>query len=193
MRLSDRQFLDEQGARRVEHLAFAERQFLVALEHQQIAQDLCNFQWRTGLDLFRVLAIAPVPRLRIYLDLALAKDTIDFLHHIFAYYAPQSDRLDVFRRYHDGHLFGAEDPQHVKSTLRPGNDPHLDVFDDGYPVSGINHLFTLLERQIHRDKWHSKTGFGFRTTVDDRAVHRFITNPINLECGGHYGTKLTDL
>src|SRR6202041_1919527 len=60
MSLGDRQFLDEQGSRRVEHLALAERQLLVALEDEQIAQHLCNFQRRTSVDFFRVFAIPAV-------------------------------------------------------------------------------------------------------------------------------------
>src|SRR5512146_2274621 len=40
MRLGDGQFLNQQAACRVEHLALAEGQFLVALEYQQVAQDL---------------------------------------------------------------------------------------------------------------------------------------------------------
>src|SRR5580700_5749015 len=151
MSLGDRQFLDQQRTRRVEHLALAERQFLVALQHQQIAQHLGDFEWRTGFDLFGVFAVATVPRLRIDLDLALTQNTVDFFHHIFADYAAQSDRLDVLRRNHDSHLFGAENSQHVKTPLGPGNDPHLDVFDYGHPMGGVNHLLTFLERQTHCD------------------------------------------
>src|SRR5271155_289497 len=193
MSLGDRQFLDEQGSRSVEHLALAERQFLVALKHEQIAQHLCDFQRRTRLDFFRVLAVAAIPRLRIDLYLALAQDTVDFFHHIFADNAAQSDRLDVFRRYHDGHLLGAEDSEHVKTSLRPGNNPHLDVLDDGYPMGGVNHLFTLLERQIHCDIGTRKQAVGFRTWVDDRTLHGFTTDPISLECESHYATKLLNL
>src|SRR5579862_9829788 len=65
MSLGDRQFLDEQRTRGVEHLALAERQFLVALEHQQIAQHLGDFQWRSGFDLFGVFAVTTVPGLGI--------------------------------------------------------------------------------------------------------------------------------
>src|SRR6478672_8264200 len=63
MSLRDGQFLDQQAARRVEHLALTERQLLVALEHQQITQDLSNLERRAGFDLFRVFAITPIPRL----------------------------------------------------------------------------------------------------------------------------------
>ena len=43
MSLGDGEFLDQQAARRIEHLALAERQFLIALEHQQVAQNLGDF------------------------------------------------------------------------------------------------------------------------------------------------------
>src|ERR1700751_2834885 len=57
MSLGDREFLDQQAARRVEHLALTERQLLVTLEHQQVAQDLGDLERRAGLNFFSVLAV----------------------------------------------------------------------------------------------------------------------------------------
>src|SRR5579884_1762640 len=54
MRLGDRELLDEQAACRIEHLALSEREFLVALQHQQITQHLGDLKRRTGFDLLGV-------------------------------------------------------------------------------------------------------------------------------------------
>src|SRR5262249_23654069 len=62
MRASDRQFLYEQVAGGIEHLAFAERQLLIAFEDKQITQYRGNLQHRARLDLFRILTVAAVSR-----------------------------------------------------------------------------------------------------------------------------------
>jgi hypothetical protein len=44
MSLGDGEFLDQQAARGIKHLALAEGQLLVAFEHQQVAQDFRDFE-----------------------------------------------------------------------------------------------------------------------------------------------------
>src|SRR5271154_1468438 len=78
MSLGDGKFLDQEAARRIEHLALAEGEFLVTLKHQQVAQDLGNFERRPGFDLLGVLTIAAIPGLRITFYLTRAKDFVDF-------------------------------------------------------------------------------------------------------------------
>src|SRR5258708_37031226 len=58
--LGERQLLDEEVARRVEHLALAEAQVLVELEQVQVAQHLRDLEHGAGLDLLHILAIAAV-------------------------------------------------------------------------------------------------------------------------------------
>src|ERR1700722_978090 len=106
MRLGDGEFLDQQAARGIEHLALAEGEFLIALEDQQIAENLGDFERRTGLYLFGIFAIAAVPGLRIALDLALTQDFIDFGYGFLTDDPPQAHRLNIFGWNHDRHLFG---------------------------------------------------------------------------------------
>src|SRR5204863_2120261 len=63
VRLRDRELLHEEVAGRVEHLALAEGEFFVPLQHEEIAQHLGDLQHAAGLDLLGVLPVAPVPGL----------------------------------------------------------------------------------------------------------------------------------
>src|SRR4051812_14039673 len=59
--LRQRQFLDQEIAGGVEHLALAEAQVLVELQQIEVAQDLGDLEHRAGLDLLHVLAVPAVP------------------------------------------------------------------------------------------------------------------------------------
>src|SRR3989442_9739517 len=56
--LRERQLLDEEVARGVEHLPLTERKVLVELEQVEVAQDFRDLEHGAGLDLLHVLAIA---------------------------------------------------------------------------------------------------------------------------------------
>src|SRR5205807_931543 len=59
--LRERQLLDEEVARGVEHLALAEREVLVELQEIQVAQHFGDLEHGACLDLLHVLAVAAVP------------------------------------------------------------------------------------------------------------------------------------
>ena len=145
MRFRDGELFDQQAASSIEHLALAERQLLVALENQQVAENLCDFQRGTGLDFFRVLALAAIPGLSIHLDLALAQNPVDFIDHILADNPAQAYLLHVFGRDHYRHLFRTENSQHVKFALGTRDYPHLNVVNNRNTMSGINNLFAFFE------------------------------------------------
>src|SRR5581483_3276864 len=167
MGLGDGELLNQQAARGVEHLALAERQLLVALEHQQIAQHLGDLQRRSGLDLLSVFAIAAVPGLGVAVNLALAQNAIDLVDHVLADHPAQADLSDVLGRDHDRHLLGAENLEHVEPAFGSGNDATLNILDYGHSVGRIYHLLALLERLIHHLCFRSSSqARGFRTVGD---------------------------
>jgi hypothetical protein len=145
----DREFFHQKAPRRIEHLAFAKRQFLVALEDEQIAQDLGDFEWRTRLDLFGVLPVSAVPGLGVAFHFLLAEDLINLGDSVLTDNPPQPDRFDILGRNHDGHFFGAKNAEHIKSALRSRDNPALNIFDNRDAMRRVNDLFTLLKRQIH--------------------------------------------
>src|SRR5258708_35549159 len=89
MGLGDRKFLDQQAARRIEHLALTEGEFLITLEHQQIAQNLGDFERRAGLNLFGIFAVAADPGFRISSALSPGEGVLNFCFpFLFRYPAP---------------------------------------------------------------------------------------------------------
>src|SRR5262249_61341075 len=59
--LRDRELLHEEVAGGVEHLSFPERQLLVALEHEQVAEHLGDLENAAGLDLLGGLPVTVEP------------------------------------------------------------------------------------------------------------------------------------
>src|SRR2546426_567273 len=59
--LGQRELLDQEIPRRIEHLALAEAQILVELEQIEVAQHLRDLEHGAGLDLLHVLPVAAVP------------------------------------------------------------------------------------------------------------------------------------
>src|SRR2546428_8615549 len=60
VRLRDRELLHEEVAGRVEHLALAEGELLVPLQHEEVAQHLGDLEHAAGLDLLGVFPVAAV-------------------------------------------------------------------------------------------------------------------------------------
>src|SRR5690606_8802398 len=77
--LRQRELLDEQGARRVQHLPLPERELLVGTQAVEIPENLGDLEDRAGLDLFHVLAVSTVPRGDVDRNLFLPEDLVDLL------------------------------------------------------------------------------------------------------------------
>src|SRR5262249_43448645 len=137
VRLGDRKFLDEQVARRIEHLPFSERELLVPLQHEEVTQHLGDFEHAAGLDLLCVLPVAAVPGLLVDLHLLVAQDPVDLGNHVLADDPPQADGLDVLRRDHDGHV-AVDDAEHVELALTARDDLGLHPLNDAYAMSRIH-------------------------------------------------------
>src|SRR5262245_32711479 len=144
VRLGDRKFLDEQVARRIEHLPFSERELLVPLQHEEVTQHLGDFEHAAGLDLLCVLPVAAVPGLLVDLHLLVAQDPVDLGNHVLADDPPQADGLDVLRRDHDGHV-AVDDAEHVELALTARDDLGLHPLNDAYAMSRIHNLLPYLE------------------------------------------------
>src|SRR5436190_2497120 len=144
----DRDLLDQQRARRVQHLALAERQFLVTLEPLQIAQHLGDLEDRAGLDLLHVLAVAAVPGLALDRDLAALQNREHLVHLVGANELTQTDRARIARRDHDLHPV-LEDLENVKGLLVTGDLTRLDTDNLRHTVSRINGQVTHSERRLH--------------------------------------------
>src|SRR5882724_6588265 len=133
----DGDLLDEQRARRVEHLALAERQLLVTLEPLQVAEDLGDLEDGARLDLLHVLAVATVPRLTLDRDLAALEDLEDLVHLVGADELAQADGAGVACRDHDLHPV-LEDLEDVKRLLVPRDLTRLDPDDLGNAMGRID-------------------------------------------------------
>src|SRR5207249_4352702 len=148
VRLGDGELLHEEVPRRVEHLALAEGELLVALQDEQVAQHLGDFQDAPGLDLLRVFPITAVPGLLIDLHLLVAQDLVDLGDHVLADDTPQPDRVDVLGGDHDGHV-AVDDAEYVELALAPGDHLGLNALDHPDPMGGIDDLLPNLERSDH--------------------------------------------
>src|SRR5439155_9596112 len=123
--LRERQLLDEEVARGVEHLALAEREVLVELQEIEVAQHFRDLEHGAGLDLLHVLAVAAVPGGGIDRDVLLAKDAVDLGHGLLVDEGAQGVRADL--------VVGDEvfhpvfhDLEYVESLVMPGDVLVLD-------------------------------------------------------------------
>src|SRR5258707_13621899 len=98
MGLGDRKFLDQQAARRIEHLALTEGEFLITLEHQQIAQNLGDFERRTGLNLFGIFAVAAVFAFMISFIPHEPGEVLVFCWYLLLALPPKSRDISIFAR-----------------------------------------------------------------------------------------------
>src|SRR5262245_43082835 len=144
MRLGDRELLDEEIARRIEHLALPEGELLVPLQHEEVTQHFGDLEHASGLDLLRILAVASVPRLLIDLDLLVAQDLVDLGDHVLADDAPQTDRLNVLGRDHDRHV-AVDDAEHVELAFATGDHLRLYALDDTHAVGRVHDLLSDFE------------------------------------------------
>src|SRR6266568_4026759 len=143
--LRQRQLLDEQVARGVEHLALAEREVLVELEQVEVAQHFRDLEHGARLDLLHVLAVAPVPSSGIDRDILLLQDAVHLDDGLLVDQVPQADRADLVDGNQDLHpVF--HDLEHVERLPLTGDvlvlDPHH--LPDSLPR--VDGLVTDLER-----------------------------------------------
>src|SRR6267143_3752672 len=96
--LRQRQLLDEEVARGVEHLPLTERKVLVELEQVEVAQHFRDLEHGARLDLLHVLAVAAVPGGRVDGDVLLLEDPVDLDHGLFVDERAQPDRSDLVYR-----------------------------------------------------------------------------------------------
>src|SRR3989442_4280647 len=146
--LRERQLLDEEVARGVEHLPLTERKVLVELEQVEVAQDFRDLEHGAGLDLLHVLAIAAIPGGRIDRDILLLEDAVHLDDGLLVDQRPQADRADLVDGDQDFHpVF--HDLEHVEGLPLTGDvlvlDPHH--LPDSLPR--IDGLVADLER-LHR-------------------------------------------
>src|SRR5262249_31370564 len=101
-----------------------------------------------GLDLLRVLPVAPVPGLLVDLDLLVPQDAVDLSNHVLANDAAQANGVDVLGGNHDRHV-AVEDPQHVELTLGARNHACLDALDHPDAMRRVHDLFPHFEHAGH--------------------------------------------
>src|SRR6266852_1378710 len=137
--LRQRQLLDEEVARGVEHLALTKRKVLVELEQVEVAQHFRDLEHGARLDLLHVLAVPAVPGGGIDRDILLLQDAVHFDHGLLVDQVPQADRADLVDGDEDLHpVF--HDLEHVERLPLTGDvlvlDPHH--FPDSLPrVDGL--------------------------------------------------------
>src|SRR5712664_3960479 len=137
--LRQRQLLDEQVARGVEHLPLAKGKVLVELEKVEIAQHFRDLEHGARLDLLHVLAIAAVPGSGIHRDILLLQDAVHLDDSLLVDQVPQANRADLVDGDEDFHpVF--HDLEHVEGLPLTGDvlvlDPHH--FPDSLPrVDGL--------------------------------------------------------
>src|SRR6266446_2312538 len=143
--LRQRQLLDEQVARGVEHLALAERQVLVELEQVEVAQHFRDLEHGARLDLLHVLAVAAVPGGGIDGDILLLQDPVHFHDSLLVDQGTQADRTDLVDRDEDLHpVF--HDLEHVERLPLAGDVLVLDPHDLPDTLPRIDGLVADLER-----------------------------------------------
>src|SRR6266446_7400495 len=146
--LRQRQLLDEQVARGVEHLALAERQVLVELEQVEVAQHFRDLEHGARLDLLHVLAVAAVPSGGIDRDILLLQDRIDLVDGFLVDERAQSDRADLVDGDEDFHpVF--HDLEDVEGLPLAGDVLVLDPHDLADTLARVDGLVTNLE-SLHR-------------------------------------------
>src|SRR5262249_24316831 len=158
--------LHQEVACGVEHLALAEGELLVTLQHEQVTEHLGDLEHAARLDLFGVLPVAPVPRLLVDLDLLVTQDAVDLGNHVLADDAAESDGVDVLGRDHDRHV-AVEDAQHVKLALRTRNHPRLDALDHADAMRRVHDLFPYLEHTGHSSWPPESVRMSLRILADD--------------------------
>src|SRR3990172_5710248 len=117
----DRDFLDQEGTCRVEHLPLPEREDLFPLEKEKVAQDLGDFEGGPGLELVHVLAIPPVPGLGFDPHFAVLENLVDGPDGLGVHDPPETDLLHVAHRDHDRHA-RVENAENVEGFLLSPRD-----------------------------------------------------------------------
>src|SRR5712671_5522813 len=146
--LRERQLLDEEVARGIEHLPLAEREVLVELEQVEVAQHFRDLEHGAGLDLLHVLAIAAVPGGGIDRDILLLEDRIDLVDGFLVDERAQSDRADLVDGDEDFHpVF--HDLEDVEGLPLAGDVLVLDPHDLADPLPRVDGFVTDLE-SLHR-------------------------------------------
>src|SRR5690606_35277459 len=146
--LGERELLDEERTRRVQHLAFAEGELLVGPQAVEIPQDLRDLEDRSGLDLLHVFAVPTVPCGGVDRDFLLLQDLVDLRHGLVVDDRAQPHGPDLVDRDHDLHAV-FEDAQHVERLALTRHLLVLDAEHLAYALSRINRLVTDLEGRLH--------------------------------------------
>src|SRR3990172_1787569 len=142
--LRDGKLLDEERARCVEHLPFAEGEILVRAEQVQISKHFRDLEQGAGLDLVHVLAVAPVPGGGVDRDLFLAQDGVDASDFLLSDDLAQAYRTDLVHRDHDLHPV-VQDAEHVEGLPLTGDLLVLDTHDLSHPLPRVDRLVPNLE------------------------------------------------
>src|SRR5580698_590447 len=144
----DRDLLDQERARGVEHLALAEGELFVPLEALQIAQDLGDLEDRPGLDLLHVLAVAAVPGLSLDGHFAALENLEHLVDLVGANELAQTDRARIARGNHDLHPI-LENLENVEGLLVARDLARLDADNLRNAVGRIDGQITHSESRLH--------------------------------------------
>src|SRR6267143_3345931 len=143
--LRERQLLDEEVARGIEHLPLAEREVLVELEQVEVAQHFRDLEHRAGLDLLHVLAIPAVPGGGIDREILLLENAVHLDHGLLVDQVPQPDRADLVDGDQDFHpVF--HDLEHVEGLPLTGDVLVLDAHHSPDSLPRIDGLVADFER-----------------------------------------------
>src|SRR5215813_5682730 len=146
--LGQRELLDQEVSRRIQHLALAEAEVLVELEEVEVSQHLGDLEHGSGLDLLHVLAIPPVPSGGIHGDVLLLQDRIDLVDRLLVDQGAQADRADLVDGDEDFHpVF--HDLEDVEGLPLAGDVLVLDPHDLADSLPRVDGLVTNLE-SLHR-------------------------------------------
>src|SRR5215813_3388332 len=143
-----RELLDQQRARGVEHLPLAEGEVLVALEEVEIAQNLSDLEHRAGLDLLHVLTVAAIPGRGVNRDVLFTEYRVDLLDVLLADDLAQPDGADFVDGDHDPHPV-LENAEHIERLALAGYLGVLDSHHLTHALSRVDCLVTRLEAGLH--------------------------------------------
>src|SRR5207253_220880 len=133
---------------RIQHLALAEGQVLVALQQIEVTQHLGDLEDGACLDLLHVLPVPAIPRGGINRDVLLPEDGIDLLDVLLADDLPEANGAHLVDRDHDPHpVF--QDAQHVEGLTLPRYLGVLDSHDFAHTLARVDCLVASLKARLH--------------------------------------------
>src|SRR6516162_9101488 len=161
------QFTDQQVARALQHLLFAERQRLRLMQHEQALQHPRHFQQGSGPHALRVLLEAVLP-VGVAETLAICKKIKDLLDFAVPYHAPQPHAADVVERNPDLQAAGFD--AHQVEFFYGGTDRQAaDLLDDADTVVGIDNFVADVETVATNHEEHLNER---RNCVSEQVIKR---------------------